>query len=65
MSVLGGKAGVRPGGASCGAQGSGEGDPIWIVAGGERDGVHEPTDRVVDAEVGVDLLDDAIGCFGT
>ena len=39
-------------------------EPVRVGAGLEGDGVHEPADGVVDAQVAVDFLADAVGHLG-
>src|SRR5260370_22634685 len=63
-SVRGGKTRVGPGGPARGPQGAGEAEPVGVGAGLQGDGVHQPADGVVDAQVAIDFLGDAVGNLG-
>jgi hypothetical protein len=58
-----GKTRVACGRSASGPEGSGEREPVWIVAviGCRR--MHQPSNSVVHAEVAVDLLDHSVGHF--
>src|SRR5664279_2668621 len=64
VRVSGGKTRVAGGGSPSGPEGAGERQPVRVSTGICCDAVHQPPDRVVDAEVSVDFLKDPVGQLG-
>jgi len=62
--VSGGKTRVAGGGSPSGPEGAGERQPVRVLPEICCYGMHQPADRVVHAQVSVDLLDHAVGQFG-
>jgi len=61
VRVSGGKTRVAGGGSPSGPEGAGERQAVRVSTGICCGAVHQPPDRVVDAEVTINLLEDPLG----